>query len=115
MVLKSSTVTGTAGAVTKLLLLYLSPNQTQIGYLRVEQSRSASPRTSTSQHCGVPEEQTDVCRLKIAGAGTASEFETSPKTARIIEYCMTIFVINVCVGVIEYWSLVVMFGNVDRC
>jgi hypothetical protein len=36
--------------------------------VRVVQSRSAIPSTSTSQHCGVPEEQTVVClSWKIAG------------------------------------------------
>lgn len=33
-----------------------------IGYVRVSQSRSAIPRTFTSQHCAVPEEQITVWR-----------------------------------------------------
>lgn len=76
MLLKSSIEVGTDGAVicvSNLLLRSVGKRN-----IRVSQSRSATPRTSTSQHCWVPEEQITAWRVSSM-AGTANVVAASAK------------------------------------
>jgi hypothetical protein len=74
------------------------------GDLRVSQSRSATPRTSTSQHCGVPEEQRPTWR-SFNIAGIAMEPAKRPLRVKRVTNEVLIFAIGVLIlgerGVLE--------------
>ena len=61
IVVKSATLVGIVGAVITVQWSFLQERLLGIGVMtRTEQSRSAMPRTSTSQQLGVPVAQTAV-------------------------------------------------------
>lgn len=62
--------------------------------IRVMQSKSARSSTSTSQHCGVPEEQTFVC-LVLKYAGVARVLAMRPvKAKRVVNEVLILTVVR---------------------
>ncbi len=102
IVVKSATVAGTLGAIHNTTSAALIESRRKIWqdvrYVRVEQSRSATPRTSTSQHWGVPEAQTVVWRVSILNAGVAREMPR--KAARVKK---EVYILIILVWLFDLW------------
>lgn len=105
---KSVLLAGTDGARIKLGTC-TQGKCSDVGYSRVEQSRSATPRTSTSQHCGVlvlPEQRGAAAWRWNRGAGTAMMVAMRPKT-------MTAVLILAVVGLVLKVDLSELMWIVD--